>query len=228
MKWPSEGSRRGRETVRGRKVAGCGFSKRPPRQRSILILFLIVIKALVLFILWTSLDIPGNIASSKDVYAEEEGQARGDGHTETPDETASSDVVYPKDLLLSIQKEREALRRREEALRKREERVREEEGRLQKIQREIETKLETLAQIQTALEKLIQEKESLDEEVLKKLAKVYESTPPEQAGPMLSRLDVRLAAQILIRMDGRKAGKIWGFVSPKRASEISSEITRLQ
>ncbi|MBW2058904.1 MAG: hypothetical protein JRJ26_15565, partial [Deltaproteobacteria bacterium] len=125
-------------------------------------------------------------------------------------------------------KEREALRRREEALAKREERVRQEEARLRKVEQEIEKKLETLTQIRLSLQELIQEKKGLDDDILKKLAKVYESTPPEQAGPMLSRLDVRLAAQILIRMDGRKAGKIWGFVSPERASQISSEITHLK
>lgn len=209
-------------------MAGCGFRKCLPRQREIMIVSFILIKAMVLFILWTSLDIPGSISSPNRVYAKEYGQNSEDGHGETTDEAESSEVVYPKDLLLSIQKEREALKRLEESLRKREEQVQQEEARLRKIQLDIEERLETLAQIQTSLQELIQEKKSLENEILKKLAKVYESTPPEQAGPMLSRLHVRLAAQILIRMDGRKAGKIWGFVSPERASQISSEITKLK
>lgn len=187
-----------------------------------------MIKVLVLFVLWASLDIPGSISPANRVYAEEESQYGEDGPEENPDEAEPSEPEYPKGLLLSIQKERDALRGREETLRKREERVREEEARLRKVEQEIEKKLETLTQIQASLQGLIQEKKSLDDDILKKLAKVYESTPPEQAGPMLSQLDVRLAARILIRMDGRKAGKIWGFVSPERASQISSEITKLQ
>lgn len=204
------------------------FKKYPPRRRDILIVSLILIKGLVLLSLWSSLDITGKISSSNRVYAEEGAQGNEGGAEEISDKTQSPDGILPKDLLLSIQKEREALNQREEALRNREKQTQEREARLQKVQHEIETKLETLAQIQASLQELIQEKKSLDDEILKKLAKVYESTPPEQAGPMLSRLDVRLAAKILIRMDGRKAGKIWGFVSPERASQISSEITRLQ
>jgi flagellar motility protein MotE (MotC chaperone) len=131
-------------------------------------------------------------------------------------------------LFLSIQRERDALRKREESLSKREEHVRQEEARFKKIQGEIEERLEALVEIQTSIQELIQEKKGLEDTILKKLAKVYESTPPEQAGPMISELDVKLAAQILIRMDGRKAGKIWGYVSPERASQISSEIANLQ
>lgn len=209
-------------------MADRGFRKHPPRRRDILIVFFVLIKVLVLFILWASLEIPGNISASNRVYAKEDGQNDEDGRAESPDKAESWGAEYPEDLLLSIQREREVLRGREEELRRREEEVRQGEARLRKVEREIEKKLETLTEIQFFLQELIQEKKSLDDAILKKLAKVYESTPPEQAGPMLSRLDVRLAAQILIRMDGRKAGKIWGFVSPERASQISSEITRLK
>jgi flagellar motility protein MotE (MotC chaperone) len=199
-----------------------------PKQKDLFILSLILIKTLVLFLLWGNLDIPGAMPSSNRVYADEGRQKAEGGLGGTLQKTDASETAYPRDLLLSIQRERDLLKRREEILRKREEQVRGEEARLRRIQREIEERLENLAQIQASLQELIQEKKSLDNEILKKLAKVYESTPPEQAGPMLSRLDVSLAAQILIRMDGRKAGKIWGFVSPERASQISSEISRLQ
>ena len=209
-------------------MAGAGSRRRFPRQRDILIVSFILIKVLTLFVLWIGVDFPGNIPSSNEVHAEEDAQPQEEGTSESPGEDESLEGEHPEDLLLSIQKERDALRGREEIPRKKEEEVRAKEARLQRIQGEIETKLETLSQIQGALQELIQEKKSLEDEILKKLAKVYESTPPEQAGPMLSSLDVGLAAQILIRMDGRKAGKIWGYVSPDRASEISTEISRLQ
>lgn len=208
------------------------FHRFPPRRRDILILSFILIKALVIVLLWAGLNIPEGISSPDHVHAQEEvpndAEAQTDAQDDGPDMIEPPRVDYSEDLLLSIQKERQALKAREEALREREENVRGEEARIQKVQREIEQRLETLSQIQASLQELIQEKKSLDNEILKKLARVYESTPPEQAGPMLARLDVKLAAEILIRMDGRKAGKIWGFVGPKRASEISSEIRRLQ
>ena len=208
------------------------FHRFPPTRKDILILSFILIKALVIVVLWTGPNIPEGISSPDSVHAQEEvlndGEPQTNAQDDGPDMIEPPRVDYSEDLLLSIQKEREALKTREEALREREENVRGEEARIQRIQREIEQKLETLTQIRASLEALIQEKRSLDNEILKKLARVYESTPPEQAGPMLSRLDVKLAAEILIRMDGRKAGKIWGFVSPQRASEISSEIRQMQ
>jgi len=209
-------------------LAGIALDDRHGRRRGILVICFILVKGLILLILWTGLHIRGNISSPGHVFAEEDGQGGTAGEVNITEEIGSSAVAYPEDLLLSIQREREALRRREESLNKREEHVHQEEARIRKIQLEIEEKLEALAHLQTSLQELIQEKKSLENEILKKLAKVYESTPPEQAGPMLSSLDVKLAAQILIRMDGRKAGKIWGYVSPERASQISSEIAQLQ
>ncbi len=209
-------------------MGGIALYDRHGRRRGILVICFILIKGLILLTLWTGLHIRGNISSPGDVFAKEDGQGGTVGEANITEEIGSSAVAYPEDLLLSIQREREALRRREESLNKREEHVHQEEARIQRIQLEIEEKLEALAHLQTSLQELIQEKKSLENEILKKLAKVYESTPPEQAGPMLSSLDVKLAAQILIRMDGRKAGKIWGYVSPERASQISSEIAQLQ
>jgi flagellar motility protein MotE (MotC chaperone) len=68
----------------------------------------------------------------------------------------------------------------------------------------------------------------LEKEELAKLAKVFEATPPEQAGPMFSKLEVGLAAKILFRMKGRQAGKIWGYVDPDQAVEISKELAKLK
>ena len=208
------------------RYSSCIFSW---KRRYVLMGFLLVIKALVLIPLWISLSVPSNLTTSGAAYAKDE-QSKEVKQAEPTGQAASPAPTPPssKDLLLSIQKEREALKKREDALKKKEEQVADEEARLQKVQVELDKKLEMLTQIQVALQTMIQQKKGLDDETLKKLARVYESTPPEQAGPMLSKLDTKLGAQILIRMDGRKAGKIWGFVSPERASEISAEITRLK
>ena len=205
----------------------------PFSQRDLWLVSFVLIKAAFLAALWAGLDIPSCLSSSRPVHAQEEDpqlDVRLDAvePAEKPEGLDAPVANDPKDLLLSIQREREALRAREEGLKEREEQIRQEEARIEKVHREIEQKLETLTQIHASLQELIEEKKGLENEILRKLARVYESTPPEQAGPMLSRLDVGLAAQILIRMDGRKAGKIWGFVSPERASQISAEISRLQ
>lgn len=124
-----------------------------------------------------------------------------------------------------LDKKRSELDRKEKELTQKKEQ-------LNKLQTEIENTLDNLAQKEEGIDKKISQlitlKESLEEEELKKLAKVFEATPPEQAGPMFDKLDVELAAKILFRMKGRNAGKIWGYVDPDQAVRISRELSNLK
>lgn len=127
--------------------------------------------------------------------------------------------------LSMLDKKRSELDRKEKELTQKKEQ-------LNKLQTEIENTLDNLAQKEEGIDKKISQlitlKESLEEEELKKLAKVFEATPPEQAGPMFDKLDVELAAKILFRMKGRNAGKIWGYVDPDQAVRISRELSNLK
>ncbi len=110
----------------------------------------------------------------------------------------------------------------------REERLRQEEARLAALKKEIEAKIQQLRALEARVSKLLKKRDEREEKRLVQLARVFESTPPEQAGPLLSKLDVKTAAAILYRMNGRKAGKIWGFVDADRAVKISEELTKLK
>ncbi len=122
----------------------------------------------------------------------------------------------------------QALREKEEKLRQRESRLKQQEARLERLRREIERKVKELRAIQEKVASFVQEGKKISEERLKRLAKVYESAPPEKAGLLLSELDPSLAALILLRIDGRKAGRIWGFVVEDKAVRISQELTKLR
>ena len=117
-------------------------------------------------------------------------------------------------------------------LESRERKLQQEEERLNQLKAEIENILESLTEREAGIDKSIKElitlRETLEEQELKKLAQVFESTPPEQAGPMFDKFDVRLAAKILFRMKGRYAGKIWGFVDPDQAVRISEELSTMK
>ena len=102
------------------------------------------------------------------------------------------------------------------------------EGYLNQLKTEIEERLEELAQREKKIEQLIVLKETEEAKDLIKLAKVFEATPAEQAGPMFNKLDVKIAAKILVRMKGRSAGKIWGFVDPDQAVRISKELAKIK
>lgn len=135
-----------------------------------------------------------------------------------------SDSTEFKSLSL-LGKKKEELERREEMLKLQEEH-------LNQIKAEIEKNLEGLTLKEQGIDKQMKEmdslRQSLEEEELKKLAKVFESTPPEQAGPMFDKLDIQLAAKIIFRMNGRYAGKIWGYVNPDRAVLISRELSTMK
>jgi len=97
---------------------------------------------------------------------------------------------------------------------------------LQSIKSDIEARVEELKTLKADIEKGLERHKEINDANVSKLAKVYESTPPEQAGPLLSNLDVKIAAQLLLRMNNMKAGKIWGHVDPKRAVLISKELAK--
>ncbi len=110
----------------------------------------------------------------------------------------------------------------------REEQIKQEEANLHALQKDVEAKIQQLKALEVKVGKLLKKRDELEEKRLEQLARVFESTPPEQAGPLLSKLDVKTAAEILYRMNGRKAGKIWGYVKADRAVKISEELTKLQ
>jgi flagellar motility protein MotE (MotC chaperone) len=123
--------------------------------------------------------------------------------------------------LTLLEKKKKEVETKEQELRQREER-------LNQLKAEIEERLTTLAQMEKKIEQSIALKEAEEDKELIKLAKVFEATPPEQAGPMFNKLDVDIAVKILLRMKGKNAGKIWGFVDPDKAVIISKELAKLK
>lgn len=99
---------------------------------------------------------------------------------------------------------------------------------LVKLKKQIEERLEELSAVEKNISKLLDQKEQVENEKIKKLAKVFEATPAEQAGALMSKLDVEIAADLLIHMNGRKAGKIWGYVNADRAVLISKRLSEIK
>ena len=131
------------------------------------------------------------------------------------------DFTWSYDLVLALQKRDEALRIKEKELGMEEERI-------EYLKGELSKRITELSELKTRIAGLIEQKQTVENEKMRKLAKVFEETPPEQAGPLLSKLDVDIAAQLILKMTGRKAGRIWGYVDPDQAVNISKELARLQ
>ena len=130
------------------------------------------------------------------------------------------DFTWSYELVLALQKRDEELRIREHAL------VQEEE-RLAHVIGQLDERIGVLSGLERRIADLIEQKRIVENEKMVKLAKVFEETPPEQAGPLISRLDVDIAAQLILRMNNRKAGRMWGFVEAGQAVKISEELARL-
>ncbi len=132
----------------------------------------------------------------------------------------------------------EVMKKREMEMQEKEEAFRLKEERLRALKKDIVEKLTMLQQENEKLEAFIKEKAKLakqkekseigEQERIKQLARIFESTPPEQAGNLLGRLPTKTAARILLQMSGRKAGKLWGFVKPDQAVKISKELSKMK
>jgi len=120
------------------------------------------------------------------------------------------------------------LKLRENEIKRKKDGLKIQEQNLQKLKYQIEERIERLVKIEKNISVLIAQKEQVESEKMKKLAKVFEATPPEQAGILMSKLDVDIAAKLLINMNGRKAGKIWGFVVPDSAVLISNRLSEIK
>ncbi len=116
---------------------------------------------------------------------------------------------------------REALQRKEADLDRREQE-------LNALQKDIETKLNDLKDMEVRLQVMLKEADVQKDQKMRHLIDVYSNMKPKQAGQVLETLDERTAARILAGMRGRQAGEILTFVSPEKAAKLSEMLTRMQ
>jgi len=157
-----------------------------------------------------------------------------------PQETAEQATNEPLDsqdeFLEEIKQRRLAqIQEREEMAKATERQAQYEQERLKTVREDLQKALENMQSMEkkvdekiTMLDGKLKEIKGMEEEKLVRLAKVFEETPPEQAGPMLTKLEPKMAAQLMLRMTPRKAGKIWGQVNPEDGVKISEELVKIK
>ncbi len=133
-------------------------------------------------------------------------------------ETAEEALAKERKLAASLAEKEKQLDSREGA-------IKEEEKKLQALKGEIVAKIDALKGLEDKLSGMLDTVKSAEDKRLKDLATVFEATTPAQAGPMLEKMDKKLAAGIIMNMKSKKAGAIWGHISAQRAAEIAKEIT---
>jgi flagellar motility protein MotE (MotC chaperone) len=106
-----------------------------------------------------------------------------------------------------------------------------EEERLRIMQEDLSKKIEELKKLREEINTKIKEQEEIKAQVEKaksenfqRLAKIYESMPPEEAAARLERLDDDTATVLLLAIKPRQAAKILANVNPEKAVTISKRI----
>ena len=143
------------------------------------------------------------------------------GNKRLSDKNISQDTILKeKGIISSLLKKQKQLNDREIFLKS-------EERRLNSLKDEILSKFTKLNALQEKLSGIFEQIKDIHDERYKKLAKVYESTPPAQASAMLEKLDKKTAAAIIMNMRTKNAGAICGYIDPEKGIEITKEITSI-
>jgi len=128
------------------------------------------------------------------------------------------------DNLANEKKLMDHLMERQKELEARENLLMSEEKKLDGLKQEIVAKIENL--------RILEEKLSIplaaEEKKFQDLAKVYESTPPEQIAAILEKMDTQMAAAIISNMNNKKAGRVLAHLSSTKAVDIAKEAANYQ
>jgi flagellar motility protein MotE (MotC chaperone) len=115
-----------------------------------------------------------------------------------------------------------SLHERQKQLDNREKALKDEERKIETLKRELTEKMEALRALQVCAQK-----EETDKKY-KVLAKMYEATPPEKAAMIFEKMERKMAAEIMLRMNSKKAGAIWAYINRDIGVGIVREITSSQ
>ena len=84
---------------------------------------------------------------------------------------------------------------------------------------------DSLNSVKQQLDMLIGQKQGIQSERIKKLAKVYEGMRPEDAAPIISQLDDQTIVEIFLQMEDRRVARIIGLMPVDRATEITQRLS---
>jgi len=122
-------------------------------------------------------------------------------------------------ILQSLEKRKEDLDRREEAVKRYEER-------LQSLKQEVEKKLAEILQTEKRIQERLGMIGQMEEEKIGRLAKLYGGMRPEEAAPLLERMQEETTLKVFQRMKERQASRILAFMNPEKAARLSEQLAK--
>jgi flagellar motility protein MotE (MotC chaperone) len=122
----------------------------------------------------------------------------------------------------------QSLQKRQADLIKREQKVSKQEEELEQLKKHLEEKLANLEMLRNEIGELIKEREAFEERRFEHLVKVYEGMKPAEAGPLVERLNEETAVKLFYRMKEQKVSRIFGFIKPEIAAQLSERLASYQ
>jgi len=184
----------------------------------ILIVFLFMAKILVIGEIVTRSEFSDYLSwSVKSALADSSPQANTGSQAK---DISVDSLATERNLMSTLQERRRQLEDRENL-------IKFEEKKINSLRSEIVARMEI---IRGREEKMVSPQESTRAEDIARfrdLAKVYESTPPEKVGALLNKMDSKTAAGIIMQMNVKKAGAVWGQLNPEKAVEVTKAIARI-
>ena len=124
-----------------------------------------------------------------------------------------------RQILLSLTQRKRQLDERDAQLNQREEQLR-------LLRDNIQHQVVELKRLQSDIEASMEAKKAQDAENLKKVVTLYNGMDPAKAATQLQTLEPKVAVQILMAMNQRKASAVMQALSPDQAKKITEEIVR--
>lgn len=135
-----------------------------------------------------------------------------------PELTSSHWSESEKELLTQLDSRRVELEKRRELLEAR-------EADLGAKEQALSEQLVELRSLQRKLDELRREKDQIKESRLEQLATVYGSMDPQEAAPLIGKLDDEIALSLLQRMPTKRMGQILGMMDSERAVALTKSLT---
>jgi flagellar motility protein MotE (MotC chaperone) len=151
--------------------------------------------------------------------------ALADSSAQTSVSSPSRDVSV--DTLAAERSLMSTLADRRRQLENRENLIKFEEKKINSLRNEIVARMEMIRGREEKMTTPQESTRAYDITRFKELAKVYEATPPDKVGALLNKMDSKTAAGIIMQMNVKKAGSVWGELNPEKAVEITKAIASI-
>ncbi len=144
-----------------------------------------------------------------------------------PSAQAAKTITLPEEKMGDIQGAQVAiLRQREAELEAKSQSLDERESMVVDAEKRASEKIAALQALQTRIEALLQQEESIKSKKIKRLTSVYEGMKAERAAPVIAQMDLNIVVKMFLRMNEKQVGKILSFLPPQKAVVISQALTQ--